>query len=69
MGDQTSGAILDAIFGIGKIAAAFVAQCIKGTVTKQAAEVCVVCALVAGKIFTISVLEEIIICHSLTPLI
>jgi hypothetical protein len=67
--NYAAGAILDALFYIRKIAATLITQGIQGAVTEQAAEIFRILALVAGKIFTGTVLEEIVVCHSLTPLI
>ena len=69
VGDHAVGAILDALFGISEIATTIASQGIQGAIAKQAAEVFPVFALMAGKIFAGTVLEKIIICHSLTPLI
>ena len=58
MGNQAVGAILDAVLGIGKIAAAFVAQGVQGAVAEQAAEGIFVLYLVAGEIFAFFVLKK-----------
>ena len=63
------GTIFIAIFGISAVAAAFFAQRIQRTIAKQAAEAFCIAALMAGEIFTCAVLKEIVVCHSLTPLI
>ena len=69
MRNQAAGAILNSLFCIGKISSAFISQGIEGAIAEQAAEILRVCALVAGEIFAGAVLEEIVVCHSLTPLI
>ena len=63
------GTILDTLFGISKITSALICQGIQGAVTEQAAEIFRILALVAGKVFAGTVLEEIVVCHSLTPLV
>ena len=67
MGLQTIGAILNAIGQILETAAALVAQCIKGTVAKQAIKILRVHTSVTGEILTFPILEEFIIGH-ITPL-
>ena len=69
MWNQATGAILDPLFCIGKITAALVPQSIEWAIAKQAAEAFCIAALMAGEIFTCAVLKEIVVCHSLTPLI
>ena len=71
MGPQTSGAVLDAIFGIGVIAAALVAQGVEGAVAEDAGEGFRVRTGVAGEVFAVAVLEEIVghgvTSHELVP--
>ena len=66
VGPQAGGTIFDTAFCISEISAAAVAQTIQRTVAKQAAEGCRVCRLMAGKIFTFSVLKKIIMAHMVT---
>ena len=63
VGLQAVGAVLDAVFGVGKCAAALVAQCIQGTEAEQAAEFFRIRPGVAGEVFTLLMLEKIVICH------
>jgi hypothetical protein len=67
MGKQAVGTILDTVFGVGKIAAATVCQSIQRTIAEQTAKGLRVCARVAGKVFTVPVLEKII-GHCTAPL-
>ena len=66
VGDQTVGAVLDAILRIGKIAAAFVAQGIQRAVAEQAAEGIFIFYLVARKIFAFFVLKKVVVGHIIT---
>ena len=65
---QTTGTILDPVFRIGKAASATVTQRIQRTIAEQAAKGVPVCAFVAGKIFTLPILEKFIMLHFFTPL-
>ena len=66
MGAEAAGAVLDAVFGIGEIAAAVFAQGIEGAVAENAGESLGICVFVAGEIFTLLVLEKIIVGHDIT---
>ena len=68
MGTQASGAILDAVVGVGEIAAAVFAQGVEGAVAEDAGECFGVGILVAGEIFALPVLEKIVMCHVVTSL-
>ena len=68
MGNQAAGAILDTLFGISKVAAALIPQRIEGAITEEAAEVFLISTPMAGKVFAGAILEEIVVCHCLTPL-
>lgn len=68
VGNQAVRAVLNTVFRIGKVAAAVLPQGIQGTVTEQAAKICRILSLMAGKVFTIPVLEEIIATHRLNHL-
>ena len=68
MGSQAIGAVLDAVFGVGEIAAAIFAQGVEGAVAEDAGEGRPVGAGVAGEVFTFPVLEKIIVCHGDTSL-
>ena len=69
VGDQAIRAVLNSLFCISKIAATPVSQGIQRAITKQAAEAFCVLAFMAGKIFASGILKELVVCHSLTPLI
>ena len=58
MGAQTGRAVLDAIFCVCKIAAAFVTQRIERAVAEHAAEGLRISAGMTGKILTASVLKK-----------
>mgnify|MGYP004533111461 CR=1 FL=1 len=58
MGQQTTGAVLDAVFQIPEIAAAFAAQRIQRAVAEQAVEVLRMVRLMAGKKLARPVLGE-----------
>ena len=68
VGNQAVRAVLNAVFRIGKVTATVIPQGIQGTVTEQAAKICRILSLMAGKVFTIPVLEEIIATHRLNHL-
>lgn len=68
VGNQAVGAVLNTVFRISKVTAAVLPQGIQGTVTEQAAKICRILSLMAGKVFTIPVLEEIIATHKLNHL-
>ena len=63
VGAQATGAILNAIGGISEVAAAVFAQGVKGTIAKHTAKAVWVSPLMAGEIFTLSVLVEIVVRH------
>ena len=65
MGFDAIGAILDAVFRIGKTSAATVAQRIQRAIAKQTAEIFLAHALVAGKILTFAILNKFIVFHAL----
>ena len=69
MRNEASGAILDPLFGVSEITAALITQGIEGAIAEQATEIFRIYAFVAGKIFAGCILEEIVVCHILTPLI
>ena len=68
VGAQAAGAVLDAGFGVGKIAAAVVAQGVEGAVAEDAGEGLRVGVLVTGEVFTLLVLEKIVVGHDITSL-
>ena len=68
VGNQAVRAVLNAVFRISKVAAAVLPQGIQGTVTEQTAKICRILSLMAWKVFTIPVLEEIIATHRLNHL-
>ena len=61
VGYQAIAAILDAVFKIGKVAAAFVAQGVQGAIAEQAVKVRFPDSFVAGKELTCPVLAEFIV--------
>ena len=69
VGSQAAGAILDPIFRIAKSAAAAVAKTIQRTIAEKAAEGFRIRSMMAGKIFTFSVLKKIIMAHVATSII
>ena len=66
MGTQASGAILDAVVGVGEIAAAGFAQGVEGAVAEDAGECFGIGIFVAGKVFALFILEEVVMCHGVT---
>lgn len=66
VGTQAGRAVLDAVFCVVEIAAAVFAQGIEGAVAENAGEGFGVGMFVAGEIFTLPVLEKIIMCHEVT---
>ena len=58
VGQQALGAILDALGGIGKAAAALVAQSVQGAVAEQAVELAVVGYRMTGEELTFPMLEK-----------
>lgn len=66
MRSQAGGAVFDALFGVAVIAAAFVAQAVQRAVAEQAAKAFRIGGWVAGKIFTLFILKEIVMCHNFT---
>ena len=67
MGDPAMGAILDALFCVAEIAAAFVPQGIQRTIAEQTAEGLRVRTGMAGKILALLVLEKVIMWHIIPP--
>ena len=63
MGPQALGAVFDAGFGVGEIAAAVVAQGVEGAVAEDAGEGLRVGIFVTGEVFAGFVLEKVVICH------
>ena len=63
VGLQTFGAIFNAIFCVGKAAAAILTQAIQRAIAEQTAESFRVCTGMTGKIFTFLVLKKIIMRH------
>lgn len=63
MGTDASGAILDSLFCILKLAAALISQSIQGTITEQAVKVFFINTLMAGEIFTVWIPAEFIVFH------
>ena len=61
--NQTAAAVFDAVFQIGKTAAAFVSQGIKRAIAEQTVKILRVDPLVARKEFACSVLAEFIVFH------
>ena len=68
VGAQAAGAVFDAGFGIAEIAAAVFAQGVEGAVAEDAGEGLRVGVLVAGEVFTLFVLEKIVVGHDITSL-
>ena len=68
VGAQAAGAVFDAGFGVGEIAAAVFAQGVEGAVAEDAGEGLRVGVLVAGEVFTLLVLEKIVVGHDITSL-
>lgn len=60
MGFQTLGTVFNSLLHISKRAAAFITQSIQRAVAKEAVEALLIRALVAGKIFTFSILKKAI---------
>ena len=60
MGLSALRTILNALWGVGKVAAALVAQGVEGAVAEDAGEGLRVCAGVAGEVFAVKVLEKIV---------
>ena len=63
MGPYTVAAVFDSTVRIGKTSAAVIAQSIQGAVAKQAVEVFFLYTLMAGKVFTVPILEKFIVLH------
>ena len=63
VGPQAAGAVLDAGFGVGKLAAAPIPKGIQRAVAEQAAEAIRIRALMAGKVLALLMLKKIVICH------
>ena len=61
---QTTGAILDSLWGIGIITSAILSQGIKRTEAEQTAEAFLVCPSMTGEILAFPVLKKIVITHS-----
>jgi hypothetical protein len=64
---QALGAILDAVIRIKKVASAAVAQGIEGAVAEQTVEVFRVRAGMTGEVFTLLILEKIVMAHFIPP--
>ena len=62
MGDQTAGAVLDAIFRITEITAAFVPKGIQRAVAKQAAKILTI-TLVSREVFACFILKKLVVFH------
>ena len=60
VGTQAVGTVLDSVLCISEIAAAMIPQRIQRTIAEKTAESLRICIGMAGKIFTVPVLEEII---------
>jgi hypothetical protein len=67
VGQQTVGAILDAVFQVSKVTAAVITQAVQRAIAEQAAEGFRVRTPVAGKIFAFLILKEIIVRHIVPP--
>jgi len=63
--NRAAGTVFDAVFPEFKIAAAFFAQCIQGTVAEQTVELFLRDTLVAGEIFTVRVAEKMAVVFQL----
>ena len=68
MGPQAIGAILHTVFCVTEAAAALVTQAVQGAVAEQTAEGFRIGTGMAGKIFAVLMLKEIIIWHILSSL-
>ena len=66
MGAQTAGAVFDTVFGVGEIAAAILTQSVEGAVAEDAGEALRIGILVAGEVFTLLVLEKVVVWHGFT---
>jgi hypothetical protein len=60
VGQKAGRAVLNALLGIRAVAAAAAAQCVQGAEAEQAVELLLIAHLVAGEIFTLSVLIKAI---------
>ena len=60
VGTQARGAVFDAVRGIDEIAAAVFPQGVEGAVAEEAGEGVRIGILVAGEVFAIAVLKEIV---------
>ena len=58
VGNHAVAAILDSIFGVFKITAAFVFQCVQRTVAEQTVEVVRILRFVTGEKFAVFVIDE-----------
>ena len=65
VGAQAAGAVFDAGFGVGEVAAAVVAQGVEGAVAEDAGEGLGVGIFMTGEVFAGLVLEKIV-CHWIT---
>jgi hypothetical protein len=63
MRPQAIAAILDAIFRIDEVSAAFIPQGVQWAIAEQAAEGFRIRALMAGEVFALLMLEKIIMRH------
>ena len=68
VGAQALGAVLDSGFGVDEIAAAVFAQGVEGAVAEDTAKSIRVGVLVAGEVFTLLVLEKIVVGLDITSL-
>ena len=66
VGAQATRAVFDAVLGVGEATAAVFSQGIEGAVAENAGEGFRVGILMTGEVFTLLVLEKIIMCHSFT---
>jgi urea transporter len=67
VGHKAIRAILNAIFGIGAVAAAILAQGIQRTIAEQAVKILGFSGLMTGKILTFLILKKFIMFHISTP--
>ena len=67
MGNQAARAVFDALFGIGKVTAAAIAQGIQRAITKQATEGFRIGIFMARKILALLMLKKIVMSHEMSP--
>lgn len=58
MRNKAIRAILDTFFGVSKVASALISKCIQRTEAEKAIKVFGIFHIVAGKVFTLPVLEK-----------